>query len=171
MRGTCRRWTRPPPTYGWAVESVWDYPRPPRLEHSTARVIVRHGGVTIVDSRRCLRVLETSHPPVYYVPRPDIAPGVLEAAAGRSLCEFKGMAGYWDLVVGDRRVADAGWSYERPVRAYADLAGAVAFYPGRVDECRVDGELVQAQEGDFYGGWITPDITGPFKGAPGTMGW
>ena len=153
------------------MESVWDYPRPPRAERSDARVTVTHAGRVIADSRRCLRVLETSHPPVYYVPREDIAPGVLHAAAGRSFCEFKGTASYWDLVVGDSRVADAGWSYEHPAEGYAQIAGAVAFYPGRVDECRVGDEVVRAQEGDFYGGWITADITGPFKGGPGTRGW
>ncbi|MBB4742281.1 uncharacterized protein (DUF427 family) [Actinoplanes octamycinicus] len=153
------------------MESVWDYPRPPRLERTAARVTVVHAGQTIVDSDRCWRVLETSHPPVYYVPRADIAAGVLQPAAGRSYCEFKGDASYWDLVVGDSRVARAGWSYEQPTAAYRAIAGAVAFYPSRVDECRVAGELVRPQEGDFYGGWITADIVGPFKGGPGTMGW
>jgi uncharacterized protein (DUF427 family) len=153
------------------MESVWDYPRPPRLERTSARVTIVHAGKVIVDSDGCLRVLETSHPPVYYVHRGDIADGVLEPGTGRSYCEFKGVAGYWDLVVGDSRVPQAGWSYERPDPAYADIAGAVAFYPSRVDECRVDGELVRPQEGDFYGGWITADITGPFKGGPGTTGW
>ena len=141
------------------MESVWDYPRPPRLERTGARVTVRHAGHAIVDSDRCWRVLETSHPPVYYVPRGDIAEGVLEPGTGRSNCEFKGVADYWDLVAGKTRV---GWSYEHPSPAYAEIAGAVAFYPSRVDECRVAGELVRPQEGDFYGGWITADITGPF---------
>ncbi|GAB2585423.1 hypothetical protein Aab01nite_52900 [Paractinoplanes abujensis] len=153
------------------MESVWDYPRPPRLERSRARITVVHAQKVIADSERCWRVLETSHPPVYYIPRDDIAEGVLEPGDGRSLCEFKGMASYWDLVVGETRVRQAGWSYERPVAAYGEMVGAVAFYPSRVDECRVAGELVRAQEGDFYGGWITADITGPFKGGPGTMGW
>ncbi|MEV4708122.1 DUF427 domain-containing protein [Actinoplanes sp. NPDC049316] len=153
------------------MESVWDYPRPPRVERSAALVTVTHAGQVIAESRRCLRVLETSHPPVYYVPRDDIAPGVLRAADGQSWCEFKGTASYWDLVVGDSEVPAAAWSYERPSRGYEQLTGAVAFYPGRVGECRVDGEVVRAQEGDFYGGWITADITGPFKGGPGTRGW
>ena len=153
------------------MESVWDYPRPPRAERSAARVTVVHAGAAIADSDRCWRVLETSHPPVYYVPRDDIAAGVLQPATGRSYCEFKGTATYWDLVVGDIRVAQAGWSYEQPSPAYREIAGAVAFYPSRVDECRVAGELVRPQEGDFYGGWITADITGPFKGGPGTAGW
>jgi uncharacterized protein (DUF427 family) len=153
------------------MESVWDYPRPPRLERVAARVTVEHAGQTVADSVRGWRVLETSHPPVYYVPREDITDGVLQRGAGQSLCEFKGLATYWDVVIGDVRVPRAGWSYEEPVPAYADLAGAVAFYPGRVDACRVAGELVRAQEGDFYGGWITAGITGPFKGGPGTRGW
>ena len=153
------------------MESVWDYPRPPRVERVANRVTIVHAGRTIVDSVRCLRVLETSHPPVFYVPPDDIAGGVLEPGEGRSLCEFKGVAGYWDLVVGGTRVPRVGWSYENPVPAYAELKGFVAFYPSRVDECRVGDERVQAQEGDFYGGWITPGITGPFKGGPETMGW
>jgi uncharacterized protein (DUF427 family) len=153
------------------MESVWDYPRPPRVERATARVVVRHAGVTVAESGRCLRVLETSHPPVYYVPRADVLPGALIAARGRSVCEYKGTASYWDLVVGDVRVPDAAWSYERPADGYGELAGAVAFYPGRVDECLLDGERVRAQPGDFYGGWITDAVTGPFKGPPGTAGW
>jgi uncharacterized protein (DUF427 family) len=153
------------------MESVWDYPRPPRLERTGARVTVVHAGQVIVDSDHCWRVVETSHPPVYYVPRDGIADGVLEPSTGRSYCEFKGVASYWDVVVGTTRVQRAGWSYERPSPGYAEIAGAVAFYPSRVDECRVDGELVRPQEGDFYGGWITADITGPFKGGSGTKGW
>jgi uncharacterized protein (DUF427 family) len=159
---------------GWQaelMESVWDYPRPPRLERTEARVTVVHAGRVIVDCDRCWRILETSHPPVYYVPRDDIAEGVLQPGDGRSYCEFKGVASYWDLVAGGTRVRQAGWSYERPTPAYAEIAGAIAFYPSRVDECRVAGELVQPQEGDFYGGWITADITGPFKGGPGTTSW
>ncbi|WP_127549871.1 DUF427 domain-containing protein [Actinoplanes sp. OR16] len=153
------------------MESVWDYPRPPRVERVAKRVTIVHAGLTIVDSERCLRVLETSHPPVYYVPRDDIAADVLEPGVGRSFCEFKGVAGYWDLVAGGTRVPQVGWSYEEPVPAYREIKGFVAFYPSRVDECRVGDERVRPQEGDFYGGWITPDITGPFKGGPGTMGW
>jgi uncharacterized protein (DUF427 family) len=153
------------------VESVWDYPRPPRVERTGKRVVVRHRGVNVADSTRSWRVLETSHPPVYYVPADDIAPGLLQRATGSSFCEFKGTAGYWDLVVGDARVRDAAWSYDHPSPDYAVLAGALAFYPGRVDECTVDGERVRPQEGDFYGGWITDDIAGPFKGGPGTRGW
>ncbi|MFC0003756.1 DUF427 domain-containing protein [Micromonospora siamensis] len=153
------------------MESVWDYPRPPRLERTLRRITVVHAGVTVVDSDRCWRVLETSHPPVYYVPRDEITGARLVPTDRRTWCEWKGEASYWDLAVGDVRVREAAWSYERPTPPYADLAGAVAFYPGRVDECRVDGERVQVQPGDFYGGWITADLVGPFKGAPGTLGW
>jgi uncharacterized protein (DUF427 family) len=152
------------------MESVWDYPRPPRVERSGKRVRIVHAGETVADSDRCWRVLETSHPPVYYVPRDDVS-GRLRPAAGSSFCEFKGTAGYWDLVAGDRTVANAAWSYEHPTADYAGLAGAIAFYPGRVDECTVDGERVVPQDGDFYGGWITADIAGPFKGGAGTAGW
>lgn len=153
------------------VESVWDYPRPPRVERSDKRVVVRHRGVVVADSTRAHRVLETSHPPVYYVPAEDVTPGVLERTRGSSFCEFKGTAGYWDLVVDGTRVSDAAWSYDHPVPDYAVLTRAIAFYPGRVDECTVGGERVRPQEGDFYGGWITADIAGPFKGGPGTRGW
>ncbi|GIM77596.1 DUF427 domain-containing protein [Winogradskya consettensis] len=153
------------------MESVWDYPRPPRLELSRARVSIVHAGQSVVSSDRCWRVLETSHPPVYYVPREDVAAGVLQPARGRSFCEFKGDATYWDLSVGGARIPEAAWSYEDPSPAYAEMTGAVAFYPSKVDECRVGDEVVRAQEGDFYGGWITSDITGPFKGGPGTRGW
>ena len=153
------------------VESVWDYPRPPRLERSAARVTVTHAGVTIVDSDRCWRVLETSHPPVYYVPIEDIRAGALQAGRGQSFCEFKGMASYWDAEVDGVRVPEVGWSYERPSAGYEHLRGAVAFYPGRVDRALVDGEQVRPQAGGFYGGWITDDVVGPFKGDAGTRGW
>ncbi len=152
-------------------ESVWDYPRPPRVEAGAEHVTVHLGGVVIADSRRALRVLETSHPPVYYLPPGDVAAGVLAAAPGRSFCEFKGVAVYWSAAAGDRHVAEAAWSYPEPVSGYQDLAGYIAFYPGRVDGCFVDGERVAAQAGDFYGGWITARIQGPFKGGPGTAGW
>ena len=126
----------------------------------------------MVDSDRCWRVLETSHPPVYYVPRAELTGKArLEPVAHRTFCEWKGEATYWDLVVGTVWALEAAWSYQRPSPAYAELAGAVAFYPGRVDECRVDGQQVHAQPGDFYGGWITSDTIGPFKGAPGTLDW
>jgi len=153
------------------MESVWDYPRPPRVEPVTKRVRVVHAGVVVADTDRAWRVLETSHPPVYYVAHAEIPPDALVAVPGQTLCEFKGVANYWDLTVADTRVERAAWSYERPSPGYEVLTGAVAFYPGRVDECTVGGERVRPQEGDFYGGWITAEVSGPFKGAPGTSGW
>ncbi len=153
------------------MESVWDYPRPPRLEATPKKVRVIFGGETVAESERCYRVLETSHPPVYYIPREDIREEFLVRASGRSFCEFKGSASYWSLKVGDRVSPTAGWSYESPKQPFASIRGFIAFYASRVDECYVDGEIVKAQPGDFYGGWITSDITGPFKGGAGTSGW
>jgi uncharacterized protein (DUF427 family) len=134
-------------------------------------VVVELGGRVVADTTRAVRVCETSHPPVYYVPRDDIAPGVLEPGEGSSFCEWKGAATYWDLVVDGRRVPQAGWSYEQPTPGYEHLRGAVAFYPGRVDRALVDGEPARPQAGGFYGGWITSEVAGPFKGEPGTLGW
>ena len=154
------------------MENVWEYPRPPALEPCVRRVRVRLGGVTIVDSTSALRVLETTHPPGIYVPPQDIAPGALTSSTARStLCEFKGSAVYFDVHGGDAVVGAAAWSYPDPTAAYAALRDHVSFYPGRMDECLLDDEVVQAQEGGFYGGWITADIQGPFKGAAGTRGW
>ncbi|MGZ4508058.1 MAG: DUF427 domain-containing protein [Blastococcus sp.] len=132
---------------------------------------VEVGGRLIADTRRAIRVCETSHPPVYYVPREDIADGVLERADGASWCEWKGAATYVVVVVDGQRMRAAGWSYEDPSPGYEHLRGAVAFYPGRVGRALVDGEQARPQPGDFYGGWITADVAGPFKGAPGTLGW
>jgi uncharacterized protein (DUF427 family) len=152
-------------------ESVWDYPRPPRVEPSRRAVRVEFGGRVIADSTQALRVLETSHPPVYYVSQDDVAPGCLHPVAQRTFCEFKGVAAYFDLVVDDRRSRLAAWTYPAPVPGYEQLADHVAFYPSRVDAAYLDDERVVAQEGDFYGGWITSEIVGPFKGGPGTRGW
>ena len=122
-------------------------------------------GVTIADSTAALRVLETSHPPTIYVPPADIAPGCIQPAAGRSFCEWKGIAAYLDVVAGERREARAAWTYPDPVGAYAALRDHVAFYPSRMDACWLDDERVRSQAGDFYGGWITAELRGPFKGA------
>ena len=152
-------------------ESVWDYPRPPRVEPTAERVRLVLGGETIVDTTEALRVLETSHPPVYYVPRSAFAPGSLEPAPGSSFCEFKGVAGYL-TVRGGSSVADgAAWIYPEPSPGFESLVGMVAVYPGRMDTVLVDDERVQAQAGGFYGGWITSRVVGPFKGEPGTLGW
>lgn len=154
-----------------ARESVWDYPRPPRLERALERLRVVLAGVTVADSARGWRVLETSHPPVYYLPPDDVRMDLLQPAPGRSFCEFKGWARYWTLVVGERRAPSAAWSYPDPTPSFAAIADHVAFYASRVDACFVGEERVTAQEGDFYGGWITSRIVGPFKGGPGTAGW
>ena len=150
------------------TESVWDYPRPPRLEPTSRRIRIVHAGQTLADTTQALRILETSHPPVYYLPPAQVRMDLLHRSASRgSFCEFKGVATYWDL----GPAADVAWSYERPTGTYAALAGHLAFYASRVDECWVDDERVVPQPGDFYGGWITADLRGPFKGAPGTRGW
>ena len=160
-----------------AVESVWDYPRPPRLEPTASHVRIVHGGIILADTRRALRVLETTHPPVFYLPPADIRMDQLQPSqARRSFCEFKGLATYWTLLspgAGTEAptVANVAWSYPEPTEPFAALRDHLAFYASRVDECSVDGEIVQAQPGDFYGGWITSRVKGPFKGAPGTGGW
>lgn len=152
-------------------ESVWDYPRPPIVEATSRRIEVVFAGELIVDSVRAVRVLETSHPPVYYVPIEDVRPGVLQPTHHASYCEYKGEASYYRVVVGNRVSEDAAWSYQNPAPGYEELAGRVAFYASKMDECRVDGEAVRPQPGGYYGGWITSDIVGPFKGEPGTSHW
>jgi uncharacterized protein (DUF427 family) len=154
------------------MERVWDYPRPPAVVPCERRVRVEVGGMLVADSIAALRVLETSHPPTIYVPPADVRSDLLAPSGGRTTwCEFKGAARYLDVVVGDRRVREAAWTYPEPSRTYAALRDHVAFYPGRVDAAWLDDERVVAQPGDFYGGWITADLVGPFKGAPGTSGW
>ncbi|MCU1517917.1 MAG: hypothetical protein JWQ75_2638 [Pseudarthrobacter sp.] len=152
-------------------ESVWDYPRPPRVEASTERVLIVLGGTVIADTTDALRVLETSHPPVYYLPRSAFTPAALVPANGGSFCEFKGSAEYLTLLGGERVAERAAWHYPEPARGYEQLLGRMAVYPGLMDRCEVDGERVVPQAGGFYGGWITSRVAGPFKGGPGTMGW
>ncbi|MBT8202555.1 MAG: DUF427 domain-containing protein [Acidimicrobiia bacterium] len=152
-------------------ESVWDYPRPPRVEPVAEPVRVEFGGAVIAETRQALRVLETSHPPVYYIPPEDIDDVVLQSSPSTSFCEFKGRASYVSLEVGDNESIDAGWTYLDPSPGYEALTGMIAFYPGRVDACFVGDERVVPQAGDFYGGWITSRVVGPFKGGPGTRGW
>lgn len=153
-------------------ESVWDYPRPPRVEVSPRRIRVVFNGVTIANSTRACRVLETSHPPGYYIPQDDIQMQYLARVPRyQTVCEFKGAASYWTLAVGDRVSEQVAWSYANPNHGYEAIRGFLSFYPRRVDACYVDDEQVQSQAGDFYGGWITSEIVGPFKGAAGTMGW
>ena len=156
---------------GPGQESVWDYPRPPKVEPTGRLVRVEFAGRVIAESRRAVRVLETSHPPVYYIPPEDLAADLLRASSRSSFCEWKGRAVYWSIVVGDRVAQEAAWSYPDPTIAFASIRDHLAFYAGRVDACSVDEQPVTIQPGDFYGGWITPDVVGPFKGGAGTMGW
>ena len=157
---------------GLQQESVWDYPRPPRLEPTLRHLRVMHSGVVVAETHRGKRILETSHPPVYYFPPEDVAMQWLRPSSRRgTFCEFKGVASYWDLLLMGAVVSDVAWSYAAPSKAYAALKGHLAFYANRVDECWVDEERVLPQPGDFYGGWITSHVKGPFKGPPGTLGW
>ena len=153
------------------MENVWDYPRPPAVEVCSRRVRVELAGVVLGESDRALRVLETSHPPTYYLPVADVLDGVLRPIDGRTVCEFKGVASYWDVVSGDRTVPAGAWTYPQPRAGYEMLLDHLALYPGRMDRCTVDGETVRPQEGGFYGGWITDAVVGPFKGSPGSWGW
>ncbi len=152
-------------------ESVWSYPRPPVAEPCHRRLCIRHCGVTIADSRRIVRTLETSHPPSYYFPISDVAAGVLRPASQGSFCEWKGEAAYFDVVVGGATLGEAAWTYPDPGRDFESLRGHVAFYAGLFDDCFVDGERVTPQPGGFYGGWITSHVAGPFKGVPGSRFW
>ena len=152
-------------------ESVWDYPRPPRVEHMNERVVVRLGGRVIVDTTDAVRVLETSHPPVYYLPRSAFPAGTLVPAEGSSFCEFKGEAGYVDVTAGGAVAERAGWFYPAPTRGFEALVDRIALYPAAMDSCEIDGEHVTPQAGGFYGGWITKRVVGPFKGEPGSWGW
>ena len=153
------------------MESVWDYPRPPRVEPCARRVRVVLGGETIVDSSAALRVLETSHPPGIYVPPGDVVAGALKPVGQRTICEFKGTAVYFDVAGGGNIAKAAAWGYPDPRPGFEELRDHLSFYPGRMDRCLLDEEQVQAQEGDFYGGWITAGVRGPFKGGRGTLGW
>jgi len=152
------------------TESVWDYPRPPRVEPSDELVVVHLGDVAVASTRASVRVLETSHPPAYYLPLDAFEPGVLEPSVGSSVCEFKGVASYVSVRAGDRRLTRVGWTYPSPLPGYEVLADRVALYATELT-CTVDGELVRPQPGGFYGGWITSRVVGPFKGAPATGGW
>lgn len=152
-------------------ESVWDYPRPPSMQADERQVVVWFNGEVIADSTDAIRVLETSHPPVFYIPGSDTNMDYLFPTLATSWCEYKGRATYWTVAVGELQAIDAAWSYPNPVGAYRELAGRFAFYPSRMERCTVGGVDVVSQAGDFYGGWITPEIVGPFKGGPGTTGW
>ncbi|NJO39799.1 MAG: DUF427 domain-containing protein [Cyanobacteria bacterium CRU_2_1] len=152
-------------------ESVWDYPRPPRLEDSSQHIQVVFNGVVIAETHRAKRVLETSHPPVYYIPPEDIQQDYLTRTSRSTYCEWKGQAAYYTIAVGDQKAENVAWFYPNPTPDFESIKNYVAFYPSRMEACYVDGERVQAQSGDFYGGWITNNIVGPFKGTSGTWGW
>ncbi len=152
-------------------ESVWSYPRPAVAEPTIHRLRVLHRGVAIADTSRGVRTLETSHPPTYYFPREDVAPGGLRPSGERSLCEWKGAAEYFDVLAGGEVLRAAAWSYPSPTPAFESLRGHVAFYASRFDECWVDGERAAPQPGGFYGGWVTSREAGPFKGGPGSRFW
>lgn len=163
-------WPKPDPTAP-GQESVWDFPRPPVAQPTTAHIRIEHRGIVVADTRASIRTLETSHPPSYYLPPTAITPGVLRRVEGSSLCEWKGTAVYWDVVIGDIVLPRAGWSYPNPAGDFAILRDYIAFYAGPFDRCSVDGETVTPQPGAFYGGWITSGVAGPFKGIPGSRGW
>lgn len=152
-------------------ESVWDYPRPPALEADTRQVTVKFAGETIASTTGAYRVLETSHPPSFYIPKADVDFKFLVATPKQSYCEWKGAAEYWTVKVGLQVAENAAWSYPKPTKRFANIKDYVSFYPSLMHACFVGDEQVQAQEGDFYGGWITSEIVGPFKGGPNTWGW
>lgn len=152
-----------------ATESVWDYPRPPRLEADSRQVVVKSDGVVIADSTSGIRILETSHPPAFYLPTRDVDTSLLELGRHHTFCEFKGTASYYDLVK-PKRMRQVGWTYPDPSPGFEEIKDMICFYPSKV-ECYVADERATPQEGGFYGGWITGEIVGPFKGAPGTLSW
>ncbi len=157
---------------GPGQESVWDYPRPPRLEPVSEHIRIAHQGVILADTNRAYRVLETSHPPVYYLPPEDVKMEYFhKQERGMSFCEFKGRAIYYTIQLSGTSIPQAVWAYPDPSKNFLPIKDYLAFYPSKVDECYIGDERVQAQEGDFYGGWITSKIVGPFKGGAGTWGW
>ena len=172
---TLWRWVgaeRPPfaDTPGPGQESVWDFPRPPALRRESREVVLRLGGIEIARSTRAWRLCETASPPTVYLPIADASPGVLEPAGGASFCEWKGPARYWDVVAGEERRRRAAWSYPSAMAPYTALRDCFSVYPAEV-ECLLDDERVRPQPGGFYGGWVTDDLAGPWKGAGGTGGW
>ena len=156
---------------GPGQESVWDYPRPPRVEPVARRVRVELAGLVIADTTRALRVCETAGPPCYYLPQGDIRMDLLRPSSRSSYCEWKGTATYWTARAGPRVVEDAAWSYPEPSPGFEAIRDHLAFYAGRVDAAFLGEDRVTPQPGAFYGGWITPEIVGPFKGEPGSDGW
>lgn len=155
---------------GPGQESVWDYPRPPALEDSSKLIQVRFNGVTLAETRRAKRVLETSHPPVYYIPPADVRMEFLTENPNATWCDWKGLACYYDIEVNGQRAEAAAWYFPLPTRIYEPMMGYVAFYPQAMEACFVDGERVQPEEGSAYGGWVTSDIVGPFNDGVGSSG-
>jgi len=155
---------------GPGQESVWDYPRPPVIVKDAREVVILWAGVEIARTYRAIRVLETAHPPGFYLPWDDVAREYLTSAAGLSMCEWKGPAHYWSLTDGTRSLQAVAWSYPKPLAGAEALADCVAFYPANL-ECTVGGAPVSPQPGRFYGGWVTPELVGPFKGEPGSECW
>jgi uncharacterized protein (DUF427 family) len=153
------------------MEDVWTYPRPPALQPVAKTIRIVFAGATIAETNQAWRVLETSHPPVYYLPREAFAPGTLLPAPGSSFCEWKGRARYWTISAGGRKAERAGWSYPDPTPPFVAIQDYVAVYAGPMDACFVGDEQVTPQPGGFYGGWVTADLVGPFKGVPGSVGW
>ncbi|MET0191538.1 uncharacterized protein (DUF427 family) [Pseudonocardia sediminis] len=161
-----------PETPGPGQESVWDYPRPPRAERMKRHAVLRHAGAVVAESDDLVRVLETSHPPTYYLPRTAFSDGMLAAVERRTFCEWKGIAHYVDISVpGAEPLRSVGWWYPEPDARYPELTDLVAVYVAPFDEIRLDDELVRPQPGGFYGGWVTDEVVGPFKGGPGSQGW
>ena len=154
---------------GPGQESVWDYPRPPSIMDDAREVVVKVNGVVVATTTRSRRVLETASPPTFYIPKEDVAIEMLKQSPGSSFCEWKGAATYWSFA-GGQPVANIGWSYEAPSESFQSIAGYLSFYPA-LAECLVAGETARPQPGGFYGGWITSELVGPFKGEPGTSGW
>jgi uncharacterized protein (DUF427 family) len=155
---------------GLGQESVWDYPRPPQIVPESREVAVLWGTTEVARTRAAVKVQETAHPPTFYLPWRDVARHLLKPAPGGSFCEWKGPARYWSLVDGARTIAGVAWSYPQPLSGAEALAECVAFYCHRL-ECTVGGAPVRPQPGGFYGGWITPELTGPYKGENGSAGW
>jgi uncharacterized protein (DUF427 family) len=160
----------PEPT-GPGQESVWSYPRPPVAQPCAPHLTVMHRGVTVAETRRAIRTLETSHPPNYYFPRQDIAMSLLQPSRRRSFCEWKGEAVYFDVLIEDQTIRDVAWSYPHPTAGFRSLRDHIAFYAGPFEGCFIDAERVTPQPGGFYGGWITSQVAGPFKGGPGSQLW
>ena len=152
-------------------ESVWDYPRPAVLQDTDKHIQIIFNGETIADTKRAKRVIETSHPPSYYIPPEDIKMEYLIQTSHSSVCEWKGIANYYTIKVGDKEAQNVAWFYTNPTETFAPIKDYVTFYAHPMDACYIDGEKVEPQPGNFYGGWITKDVVGPFKGIPGSWGW